>query len=64
MRTFSRQDMTGYVVTTEVGYSVYLSTILIADVDTQDEAKKALETTNLPWNGKMIRRQSSYMPCQ
>ena len=56
--------MNGYVIKTEVGYSVYVGSIMVADVESMEEAVKALKTSNLPWNGKVVRGMSTYMPCQ
>ena len=56
--------MDGHIVTTEVGYSVYIGSIEIANVGSIDEAIDAIKTTNLPWNGVITRSMSTYMPCQ
>ena len=54
--------MNGYIVTTEVGYSVYVGPMEIADVNSYNEAIAALKESSL-WNGSIVRSMSSFMPC-
>jgi hypothetical protein len=54
----------GYIITTEVGYDVYLEAYqLIASVVSYGQALAVLDSEPL-WNGRINRAVSSYMPCQ